>query len=234
MAGTKGLHDGHRDRVRDKFLESGLDKFRDHEALELMLFYAIPRKDTNEIAHILLNRCQSFSGVLDAPIEVLQDCGLSKSAAVFIKLMPEVCSRYFKDKYQSENNHAVTEDTIGEHLLHYFIGADEEQVVLLLLDPKGKIRFCDVISKGTISASEVNVRKILNLAVKYGASGAVIAHNHPSGIPLPSRTDVKVTISIQHALKAVGVVLLDHIIVADMDYTCMSQLDDYSELFLKR
>lgn len=234
MEKSKGLHDGHRDRVRDRFLEDGLNKFRDHEALELMLFYAVPRKDTNELAHHLLNRCNSFSGVLDAPLETLEDCGLSRNAAVFLKLMPEICSRYYQDKYKSENNGAITEENIGEQILHYFIGSDEEQVVLLLLDSKGKPRFCDIISKGTISASEVSVRKILNLAVKYTASGAVIAHNHPSGIALPSHSDVKVTISIQQALKAVGVVLLDHIIVADMDYTCMSQMDEYMAIFLHK
>lgn len=232
MGETKGLHDGHRDRVRDRFLTEGLDKFRDHQALELMLFYAVPRKDTNELAHLLLNRFKTFSGVLDAPVELLTECGLSKSAAVYIKLLPEICSRYFKDKYKNDSSNIITEENIGDHILHYFIGADEEQVVLMLLDPKGKLRYCDIISTGSISASEINIRKILNLAVKYNASGAVIAHNHPSGIPLPSQSDVKVTISIKQSLKAVGVVLLDHIIVSDMDYTCMSQMEDYMDIFL--
>lgn len=234
MGETKGLHDGHRDRVRDRFLEEGLDRFQDHQALELMLFYAVPRKDTNELAHKLLNRCKSFSGVLDAPIEVLTDCGLSKSASVFIKLMPEVCSRYYKDKYKKEKTDLITEENIGDYILHYFIDADDEQVVLMLLDPKGKLRYCDIISKGSLSASEVSIRKILNLAVKYNASGAVIAHNHPSGIPLPSQSDINATISIRQALKAVGVVLLDHIIISDMDYTCMAQMDDYMDIFLHR
>lgn len=231
MAENKGLHDGHRDRVREKFLEDGLDKFRDHEVLELMLFYAIPRKDTNEIAHKLINRFGSFSSVLDADFDSITECGISKNAAVFLKLFPSVCARYYKDRY--ENDHSKDDPPgIGEAIMHYFIGVNEEQVVLMLLDPKGREVYCDVISKGTISASEVNIKKILQLAVKYKASGAVIAHNHPSGIPLPSDSDVKVTIALKNSLRSIGVILYDHIIVAEMEYVSMSDMEEYYELFL--
>ena len=104
----------------------------------------------------------------------------------------------------------------------------------MLLDPRGKRLFCDIISKGSISASEVNIRKILQLAVKYKAGGAVIAHNHPSGIALPSETDISVTVSLRDALKAIGVTLLDHVIVADMEYTCMSEIDGCERIFFFR
>ncbi len=231
MAEKKGLHDGHRDRVREKFLEDGLGKFRDHEALELMLFYAIPRKDTNEIAHKLINRFGSFSGVLDAEVDALTECGISKNAAVFLKLFPSVCARYYKDRYK--NDHSQDDDTgIGETIAHYFIGANEEQVVLMLLDPKGRQLYCDIISKGTLTASDVNIKKILQLAVKYKASGAVLAHNHPSGIPLPSDSDVKATIALKNSLRSIGVVLFDHIIVAEMEYVSMADMDEYYELFI--
>lgn len=234
MSQVKGLHDGHRDRVRERFLLEGLDKFRDHQALELLLFYAIPRKDTNDTSHILLNRFGSLSGVLDAPIDALVDAGLSKNAAVLLKMMPEFCSRYYKDKYQQNGSNTINSDNIGEAILQYFIGADEEQVLLVLLDPKGKRLFCDIISKGSISASEVNIKKILQYAVKYKASGAVIAHNHPSGIALPSKTDISVTISLRDSLSAIGVTLLDHIIVADMEFTCMSELEEFEEIFFHK
>lgn len=232
MSQVKGLHDGHRDRVRDRFLSEGLDKFQDHQALELLLFYAIPRKDTNDTAHILLNRFGSLSGVFDAPIEALTECGLSRNCAVLIKMMPEFCSRYYKDKYQKNNDNTINNENIGDIILRYFIGADEEQFLLMLLDPKGKRLFCDIISKGSISASDVNIKKILQLAVKYKAGGAVIAHNHPSGIPLPSQADVNVTVTLKKSLKAIGVLLLDHIIVSDMEYVSMSELEDYESIFL--
>ena len=101
MAENKSVHDGHRDRVRERFLNDGLDGFRDHQVMELLLFYGIPRKDTNEIAHKLMERFGSFSGVFDASFESLIECGLSRSCASFIKLIPAVCSRYYVDKYNS-------------------------------------------------------------------------------------------------------------------------------------
>ena len=104
----------------------------------------------------------------------------------------------------------------------------------MLLDPKGKLLYCDIISKGSISASDVNIKKILQLAVKYKAGGAVVAHNHPSGIALPSKADVNVTISLKKSLQAIGVLLLDHIIVCDMEYVSMSELEDYEHIFFDK
>ena len=107
MAEEKGLHDGHRKRVKERFISEGLDKFQDHQILELLLFYAVPRKDTNELAHTLLNKFRSLSGVMDAPIEVLQENGLSENAAVLIKLIPSVCSAYLKDTYLYSRGYMV-------------------------------------------------------------------------------------------------------------------------------
>lgn len=231
MSENKGIHDGHRNRVREKFISDGFDGFCDHQILELLLFYAIPRKDTNEMAHKLINSCGSLSSVFDAPYEILEECGLSKNAAVLLKMIPKLCQKYTDDKYKNSNK-IITEENIGERIITNFIGISEENVVLLLVDAKGMELFCGIISKGSVSASEIYTRKIVQLAMKFQASGAVIAHNHPSGIALPSNNDIKATINLKKALATVGVRLLDHIIVADMDYMSLAQNDEYIGIFL--
>ena len=143
----KNLHEGHRDRVRKRFIKEGLDGFFDHQVLELMLFYCIPRKDTNDIAHILINKFGSFSSVLDAPVESLMECGISYNTAVFIKLIPSLCSRYYQDSYC--RNDDDDEKSIEDFILPYFIGQNEEQLFLVLFDAKGKRVFSHVVSKGT-------------------------------------------------------------------------------------
>lgn len=232
MAENKSVHDGHRDRVRERFLNDGLDGFRDHQVMELLLFYGIPRKDTNEIAHKLMERFGSFSGVFDASFESLIECGLSRSCASFIKLIPAVCSRYYVDKYNSnEKSNQINSENIGDCVLPYFIGKDDEQVLLLLVDPKGCRLFCDIISTGSFSTSEVNIRKIMQLCVKHKAYGAVLAHNHPSGVALPSNQDIIVTKKLKSSLQSIDVRLLDHLIIADMDFCPMSELENCEDIF---
>ena len=231
MSENKGIHDGHRNRVREKFLSDGFDGFCEHQILELLLFYAVPRKDTNELAHNLINNCGSLSAVFDASIEILEECGLSKNAAVLLKMIPPLCQKYMDDKYKNENK-IITEENIGERILLNFINADEEKVVLLLLNAKGTELYCGTVSKGSVNASEIYTRKIIQLAMKFHASGAVIAHNHPSGIALPSKNDITSTISLRKALSTISVRLLDHIIVADMEYMSLAQDENYMEIFL--
>ena len=227
------LHDGHRDRVRRRFTDDGLEKFLDHQVIELLLFYGIPRKDTNEIAHNLINRFGSFSGVFDAPIESLMESGLSYNAAVLLKLIPAVSARYCQDRYQfQEGDPDESEtDSTGRFIVPYFIGKNEEQVMLLLYGAKGKRIFMDVISKGTVTGSDVNIKKIMHACIQHKASGAIVAHNHPSGIALPSKTDKEMTKKLKTALSSIGVILFDHYIVADAEYCAMSELTDCMDIF---
>lgn len=224
------LHEGHRQRVKEKFLSNGLDNFNDHQVLEMLLFYAVPRRDTNELAHKLINKFGSFSAVLDAPTNVLIDCGLSQNAAVLLKLIPPISSLYINDKFSNEHK-IITDDNIGDRIIPNFISAEEEQVLLLLLDAKGKELYCGIISKGSVNASEIYTRKIIQLAVKYNASGAILAHNHPSGIPLPSKNDIKATITLKKALLSINVRLMDHLIVADNEYLSLASLQEYYYIF---
>lgn len=219
----------HRDKVKKIFAENGLDDFQDHQVLELMLFYCIHGKDTSEIAHALLDRFGSFSAVLDAPVESLTECGISYNTAAFLKMIPPLCARYHQDSYLQKKD---GDKSIENFILPYFIGQNEEQLFLVLLDGKGKIVFHQVVSRGTRFASSVNIQKIVHLGVQHHAACAVIAHNHPSGIGLPSENDIRMTASLQKALKSVGIVLLDHYIVTGMECHPISKIKQYKKLFL--
>ncbi|MDP4121037.1 MAG: JAB domain-containing protein [Bacillota bacterium] len=224
-------HKGHRNRMKQKFIENGLDVFHSHEALEMLLYYAVPRKDTNELAHKLLEIFGSLSAIFDAPIGLLKKAGLSESAAVYLKLIPEITRLYQEDKHQNYDK-IITDENIGEILVKKFIGRENENVILLLMDSKGKELFCGIVSKGSVNASEIYIKKLIETAVLYNASTAVLAHNHPSGMALPSKKDLDTTKKISVALRLVGVQLSDHIIVADGDFVSLAACDFGEELFI--
>lgn len=215
-------HIGHRDRLRKKFLDNSFDGLEMHEILELMLYYAIPRKDTNPIAHQLIDSFGSISAVFDAPIDKLKEQGISENCAIYLKLIPQICRLYMDDKHNNTDK-IIDVENAGEKLKHKFVGRDYEAVVLLLLDSKHKEVFCGVVSKGSVSACEVYVRKIIELAVMYNAKFAVLAHNHPSGLALPSNDDIYTTGKVFKALKLIQVALIDHVIVADDDYVSLRE-----------
>lgn len=215
-------HKGHRDRMRKKFLLNDFDGFEMHEALEILLYYAIPRKDTNPIAHELLERFGSLSAVFDAPISALTELGLTENAAVLLKMIPGMSRLYIDDKYS--NTHKIINDgNLGKRMLEKFTGRDSETVILMLLDAKYKELFCGVISKGSMSECQLYIRKIVQLAITNNAKYAALAHNHLSGVALPSEPDIYATIEINEALALVGVTLIDHFVVADRDFVSMLQ-----------
>ncbi|MEE0858422.1 MAG: JAB domain-containing protein [Acutalibacteraceae bacterium] len=215
-------HSGHRDRLRKRFLDNGFDGMENHEVLELMLYYGIPRKDTNPIAHKLLDSFGSISAVFDAPIDKLKEVGISEKCAIYIKLIPQICRMYMEDKHNNKDK-IIDIENIGDSIKHKFVGRDYEAVVLMLLDSKFKEVFCGVVSKGSVSACEIYIRKIIELAVMYNSKFAVIAHNHPSGLALPSNDDINTTKRVYKSLRLIDVALIDHIIVADNDYVSLKE-----------
>ena len=221
---TKSEHSGHRERLRRRFIDNGLDGFEEHQALELYLFYAIPRRDTNPLAHRLLERYRNIGGVCDAPIDELErDFGLSESAATLLKLLPEM-SRLYNESKLSDTNF-IDPETVGEMIARRFIGRTSEAVALLLGSAKGKILYFDIVAKGSVSSSDFPLRRIVDLAIRHNARTAYIAHNHPSGSLLPSRADIDVTKLLDSTLSSVGVHLLDHFIVADNEYASLREYD---------
>ena len=171
------IHDGHRQRLKQRFLEEGLESFTDIQVLELLLFFSVPRQDTNPIAHALLDHFGSLYQVLEAP----------------------------------------------EYLVPFFFGRNVETVFLLCLDAKCKVLCCKEVGQGSVNSAGISVRKIVETALAANATTVVLAHNHPSGIAVPSSEDVQTTCRVAMALNAVEIQLADHIVVADGDYVSMVQ-----------
>lgn len=227
----KGLHEGHRDRLRQRFLREGLDQFEPHNVLEFLLFYAIPRQDTNEIAHRLIEAFGSLSAVFDASVEDLTRVGgVGLNTAVLIKLMPAVNRRYLEDRalrgFDAFSSHAC-----GELLVSKFNGVTVERVLLLCMDNRGRVLHCAVVSEGTQSMVDISNRRIVETALRYNASCVVLGHNHPNGVPAPSQSDVETTRALARLLRSMDIRLYDHIIVADGEYFSMADCEKFSLIF---
>jgi DNA repair protein RadC len=228
------IHNGHRDRMKNKFLTEGLDHFEPHAVLELLLYYAIPLKDTNPIGHALLNKFGSLSGVFDAPYEeLLKVDGIGKSAATLIKLIPQVCRRY-QENIDCEKHRIFSYDELGKYMVNQFIGRSDEVIMLMLLDGRNRILHCGIVSEGSATAANIYIKKIVRLAVQYNAVYAVLSHNHPSGNCMPSKQDLNSTQWIYEALETVEVKLLDHIIVGGNDFISLAKSGIMQELFKDR
>ena len=216
------VHSGHRSRVRKKFLDNGIDSFETHEVLELLLFYAVPMKNTSILAHKLLDSFGSISAIFDAPFDALVEAGLTESQAVMLKLMPDITRLYIDDKHNNKSK-VVDIDNLPDAIIRKFIGRENENVLALLIDAKGKEVFCGIVSKGSLNDTSLPIRKIVDFSLRYNAKSVIVAHNHPSGVALPSKDDLDATINLKNALDLIGVRLLDHYIVADNDCVSLAQ-----------
>lgn len=221
------IHAGHRERLKKRFLEEGLDDFTPVQVLELLLFYCIPRRDTNEIAHRLLERFGSLSQVLETnPEDLAKVDGVGPQAAAFLSMMPAV-SRYYGVDKAKRTTVLKTIDDCGQYLLHYFEGKTKEIVYMLCLNGAGKVLCCQQVGQGGINSAGVPIRTVVETAIAGNATAVVLAHNHPSGIAVPSHEDVATTKRIAAALDAVDIVLIDHIVVAEDDFVSMVQSGYY-------
>ena len=226
----KNVHEGHRERMRNKYVNKGIEVFEQHEILEMLLFYAIPRKNTNDIAHRLLEACGSLSAVFDAPIDILMQQGLSYNAAVLLHMIPDLSRAYQSDKFDNEEK-IITDENIGKKMVHLLAGKNEECVYAFFLDAKGKEKYSGIISKGDASSAPLFSKDIVSIAARCKAVTVIIAHNHPSGVAFPSRADLEATADIADALDTIGIHLADHIIVADRDYISLSSTPPFSRMF---
>jgi DNA repair protein RadC len=213
------LHEGHRSRLKKRFLTEGLDHFEPHQVLELMLFYAIPQKDTNPLAHELIQRFGSFAGVLNASVEDLMTVdGIKENAATYLKMFTSV----FRVYEQTENQKAVCFDTldkIAEFAKKQFVGLTRERVYALFLNNRLQKLECFLVSEGTVNSAPVVPRIIAQKAFQLEASSLVLMHNHPQGIAVASPDDLRLTRVIEHACNVIGIYFLDHLIVAGDNYT---------------
>ncbi len=207
-------HDGHRKRLRNRFITSP-ESFEDHELLELILFYAIPRKNTNEIAHRLLLRFDSLKGVLDASTQALTDVeDIGESTAIYIKAISALVLKYHISEQKSEDL-LKTPDALATFLKSLFIGTQNESSYILLFDNSKRLITCSKIGEGFSMEHTLSMRKAALTAITSNATSAILVHNHPNGRAFPSGDDIHATNKAKMILEALGITLMEHFIVAN-------------------
>ena len=223
MAETKNIHAGHRQRVKGEFLARGLEGMPDHKVLELLLFFAKPQGDVNPLAHALMEHFGSLSGVFHATYDQLLEVkGVGENTATLIKLIPAIGGRYLQDR--TDLSQIFRESwQFRELLAPYFFGARNELVYLVCLDGKGKLIACRRLGEGGADAATITTRKVMEVALECNSSMVVLAHNHISGLALPSAEDIQTTKQLMASLEQVGIELYDHFIVVDGDMVSMRQ-----------
>ena len=205
-------HDGHRSRMMKKIRENGFEGMEEHEILEVLLFYAIPRKNTNDLAHLLIKKFGGLHAVCEAPMVSLCEVdGIGEAAATFIRMVPEISRAYHLSKVKNIKVISSCADA-GEFLSPYFIGLEKEHFYMVSMDSAGKVLGVDLISEGSLNYAAVDIRKLVEIVLQYKATKIIVAHNHPRSIALPSKEDLQCTKRIKDVLGSMGVKLEDHLI----------------------
>ena len=222
------IHEGHRQRLKSRFLKEGLDNFEELQVLELLLFYCIPRKDTNPLAHALLNEFGSLARVMEATTQELMNVpGIGDNVATLFSLITQL-SRYYEVNRLSGLRILTSIEACGNYLLPFFKERKMETVYLLCLDAKCKVLCCKKVGEGSINSADISIRKIAEMALAANATSVVLAHNHPSGIAIPSDEDRLTTKRLSMALRALDIALADHLVIADDEYVSMVQSGMYN------
>lgn len=220
------LHEGHRDRMRQKYIENGSRAFTDHELIEMLLYYAVPRKDTNELSHRLIKRFGSYSAIFNADINDLCEAGLSKNAAVFLNLVRDSGERYFTSTETKQR--FLTVGDAAEFITKLLYSKKQEVLYIFLLNMKMELLGYEELSSGGISSVGLDSRTLLKTVLSYNAAYAILAHNHPTGTAAPSHADIKLTQTIIDLLKTIDVKLCDHIITSKNSFYSFNQAQGMS------
>ena len=223
------IHEGHRARLKEKYRKHGLDSFTDIEALELLLFFAIPRANTNELAHALLKRFHDFRGVMEAKYDELRQVpGIGESASTLLRLVTDLNGRYQRSASTRGTQIRSCGDA-GAFLMPQFEYRAEECSVLLCMDPAGRVIDCHLLAEGTSSMVGLDAREIVETVLRDKAARVILAHNHVSGVALPSTADVDVTGRLYRMLQMIGVELVDHIVFSDGDFVSMRESGHFAK-----
>lgn len=228
----KHSHQGHRDRMRNRFEAKGLTAFEDHEALEMLLFYAIPQRDTNQLAHDLIDEFGSLAGVFDAPVSALENVkGIGRNAAVLIKLIPEIYAKYQYSKSRADDCALDSIEKAGSFFVSRFSGYNREVVIVCCLDNRLRVKKTFVVSEGDISSAEIDIKKIVSCVVNTNSTSVIIAHNHPAGVAAPSGKDIEAVRAMSNTLHKLNIRFVDSVIVSGDDYYSMATKGKYTYLF---
>ena len=223
MKDDENIHRDHRKRVRERYLKEGLDGFKDHEIVELLLFYSIKQKDTNALAHKMLNAFGSLSDLLEAnPMDIMRRTGVCENTAVHLSLAAPLSRRYLKQRW-GERPHVKSSSEAGNYAVSLFAGRIYESFFVICLDSQNKVNHAALVHEGTINEAPVYPRIIVETALRHKANSVILAHNHPGGSMKPSNADIEVTRKIVSALKPISICVVDHIIVAGQNYDSFAE-----------
>lgn len=211
-------------------MKEGLEGFNDHEVLELLLYYCIPRRDTNEIAHFLLEQFGSLNAVFEAdPADLEAVAGVGEHSAILLTLVPAIARRY---EMSAIGNRPRLDSTAkaGAYAVALMKGLQVERFYLICLDAQCRVTYAALLQEGTINQAAVYPRMVVEAALRHRANSVIIAHNHPGGALKPSKADIRVTRAVMEAVKPLGIDLLDHIIVAERGYFSFAAERSMSEM----
>lgn len=216
------LHAGHRDRLRQRFFAEGLAHFSEHQMLELLLFYSIPRRDTNELAHRLIECFGSLPDVFDASVQELTDvAGISENSAALLKLIPALCAASRRAQNFPQARRFVSGRDCAPYLCALLCEEKREVVYALYYSASGTLLDAEKILNGNIGDCRAQIQELLTGALRREARGVLLAHNHPGRSPEPSGEDVEITIWIRERLRELHMELLEHVVVSGDAYRCI-------------
>ena len=229
---TQNIHKGHREKVKQRYYEAGIQGMAPHNILEFLLFFGIPYKDTNPIAHELIERFGSLSGVLEAKhSDLLQVKDMTDNAACLITLLLPVFRIYTEDVAQKELKFENT-DEVAKYLRNKYIDCkNRERVYVLAFDGSGYLINYRLISEGDVRSSNINLRELASFLLETSAVSAVISHNHPHGVASPSCEDINVTKMLAELFALLSINLHDHIIIGDDTYFSMRNSPRFAHIF---
>lgn len=225
----KNAHHGHRARMRKRFLKTGFDGFTDHEILELLLFYARPRVDTNLIAHRLVDTFHSLSGVFDANVmDLCKIDGIDEASAVLLKMIPLLSQKYSLSRKNVFQIKSLSE--MCSYFQSLYTGKQNEQVYIACLNNQMQLIQCALVGNGTCFSASLDLREVVEKPILYHARFVVLAHNHPASLSKPSAEDLAATHKLYHLLQSLGITLVDHIVVGIDGARSMKQTGYFSGL----
>ncbi len=219
----ENLHAGHRQRLKERYRTGGLASLEEHEQLELLLFYAIPRCDTNATAHRLLNVFGSIPAILDAPMaEIERVPGVGKGAGTFFRFLRELYSIY-QTKDQEPQPIIKKPVDAAKVLMGLYRDWHTETVTILLMNNQNRMIHAGALNADQSDWVNVDIRAIVQMAFHYGTDKVILGHNHPSGRVRPSQGDIQNSLALEHNLSRVGISMIDHIILYDREFYSLAE-----------